>query len=253
MIDRDRIIGIAEGYDLEKAKIGMVASHSALDVCDGAVEEGFRTLGICQDGRDKTYSKYFRCQRDDQGRVVRGVVDECWTLKKFKEMMEPKFQERLRKENVLFVPNRSFTSYVDIKAIEDDFAVPLVGTRSLLRSEERGQDRDYYWILEKAGLPFPKKISNPKDIDRLVIVKLHHKVTKMERGFFTAASFQEYREKSRALIYNTVITEEDLKSARIEEYVIGPVFNLDFFYSPLQTKMERIELIGGDWRLETSL
>ncbi|HUS56726.1 MAG TPA: DUF1246 domain-containing protein, partial [Thermoplasmata archaeon] len=43
MIDRDRIIGIVEGYDLSRAKIGMVASHSALDVCDGAVEEGFET------------------------------------------------------------------------------------------------------------------------------------------------------------------------------------------------------------------
>ena len=84
MIDRNRIFEAVEKYDLRKAKIGMVASHSALDVCDGAVEEGFRTLGICQEGRDKTYSKYFKCQRDASGMAVRGVVDECWTLKKFK-------------------------------------------------------------------------------------------------------------------------------------------------------------------------
>jgi len=31
------------------------------------------------------------------------------------------------------------------------------------------------------------------------------------------------------------------------------VFNLDFFYSPLESKMERIELLGVDWRFETSL
>lgn len=253
MIDRERIFKAVESYNLKKAKLGMVASHSALDVCDGAVEEGFRTLGVCQEGRDKTYSRYFKCQRDDKGRAVRGVVDECWTLKKFKEMMEPKFQERLRKENVLFVPNRSFTSYVDLKEIEDQFEVPLVGTRSLLRSEERGEEKDYYWLLEKAGLPFPKKITDPSGIDGLVIVKLHHKLKKLERGFFTAASYKEFREKSRALIYNNVITEEDLGSARIEEYVIGPVFNLDFFYSPLENKMERIELLGVDWRFETSL
>ncbi|TFG70391.1 MAG: DUF1246 domain-containing protein, partial [Methanomassiliicoccus sp.] len=59
MINKDKILGVLEGYDLKKAKIGMVASHSALDVCDGAVEEGFRTLGICQAGREKTYSRYF--------------------------------------------------------------------------------------------------------------------------------------------------------------------------------------------------
>jgi len=253
LINKDKILGVLEGYDLEKAKIGMVASHSALDVCDGAVEEGFRTLGICQAGREKTYSRYFKCQRDSDGKAVRGVVDECWVLKKFNEMMEPEFQDKLRKENVIFVPNRSFTSYVPLDRIENEFEVPLMGTRSLLRSEERGEERDYYWLLEKAGLPFPKRIQDPNDIDRLVIVKLHHKVKKLERGFFTAASYKEYREKSRELIYNNVITAEDLKGARIEEYVIGPVFNLDFFYSPLESKMERIELIGVDWRFETSL
>jgi len=253
LIERERVFDIVEKYDLKKAKIGMVASHSALDVCDGAVEEGFRTLGVCQEGREKTYTRYLKCQRDQSGKVVRGVVDECWTVKKFKEMMDPKFQERLRKENVLFVPNRSFTSYIDVKEIEDRFSVPLVGSRGLLRSEERGQEKDYYWLLEKAGLPFPKKIKDPEEIEKLVIVKLHHKVKKLERGFFTASSFQEYRKKSRDLIFQNVITEEDLNEARIEEYIIGPVFNLDFFYSPLENKMERIELLGIDWRFETSL
>jgi 5-formaminoimidazole-4-carboxamide-1-(beta)-D-ribofuranosyl 5'-monophosphate synthetase len=253
LIAREKIFEIVDRYDLSKAKIGMVASHSALDVCDGAVEEGFRTVGVCQEGRDKTYSKYFKCQRDKNGKAVRGVVDEMWTLKKFNAMMDEKFQALLKRDNVLFVPNRSFTSYVDIAEIENNFAVPLVGTRGLLRSEERGMDKDYYWILEKAGLPFPKKVEDPKDIDGLVIVKLHHKVKKLERGFFSAASYQEFREKSRALIFQNVITEEDLASARIEEYVIGPVFNLDFFYSPLENMMERIELLGVDWRFETSL
>jgi 5-formaminoimidazole-4-carboxamide-1-(beta)-D-ribofuranosyl 5'-monophosphate synthetase len=253
VIDREKVLAALEGYDLGKAKIGMVASHSALDVCDGAVEEGFKTLGICQQGREKTYSRYFKCQRDASGSVLRGVVDECWILNKFKEMMAPEFQERLRKENVLFVPNRSFTSYIDLREIEDGFAVPLVGSRDLLRSEERGEERDYYWLLEKAGLPFPKRVEDPKEIDGLVIVKLHHKVKKLERGFFTAASYEEYQKKSKALLADDVITEEDLADARIEEYVIGPVFNLDFFYSPLEQRMERIELIGVDWRFETSL
>ncbi|MBN1678290.1 MAG: formate--phosphoribosylaminoimidazolecarboxamide ligase family protein [Candidatus Thermoplasmatota archaeon] len=253
MISRDRIFEVVDRYDLKKVKIGMVASHSALDVCDGAVEEGFRTLGICQEGRDKTYARYLKAQRAADGRLLRGVVDECWTLEKFKEMMEPEFQERLVKENVLFVPNRSFTSYIDLKEIEDSFAVPLVGSRALLRSEERGEEKDYYWLLQKAGLPFPKKIEDPQDISGLVIIKLHHKVKKLERGFFTAGSYKEFREKSRNLIFHNVITEEDLASARIEEYIIGPVFNLDFFYSPLEQRMERIELLGVDWRFETSL
>ncbi|MGC9515176.1 DUF1246 domain-containing protein, partial [Methanocrinis sp.] len=44
MIDRSKILEILEGYDLSDPLIGVVASHSALDTCDGAIEEGFRTL-----------------------------------------------------------------------------------------------------------------------------------------------------------------------------------------------------------------
>jgi len=86
-----------------------------------------------------------------------------------------------------------------------------------------------------------------------VIVKLPHKVKKLERGFFTAASAKEFREKSTALLKQGVISKADLAAARIERYVIGPVFNFDFFYSPLERTGERLELLGIDWRFETSL
>ncbi len=35
--------------------------------------------------------------------------------------------------------------------------------------------------------------------------------------------------------------------------MLGPVFNFDFFYSPLASKEEGLELLGIDWRFETSL
>ncbi|HPP45104.1 MAG TPA: DUF1246 domain-containing protein, partial [Methanomassiliicoccaceae archaeon] len=60
MIDRKAIIELLEHYDIDKVKIGVIGSHSALDTCDGAVEEGFRTLAVCQEGRDVPYSRYFR-------------------------------------------------------------------------------------------------------------------------------------------------------------------------------------------------
>ena len=59
MIDRDAIFELLDDYDLSDAKIGVIGSHSALDTCDGAVEEGLRTLAVCQDGRDTPYSRYF--------------------------------------------------------------------------------------------------------------------------------------------------------------------------------------------------
>ncbi|MGD0056981.1 MAG: formate--phosphoribosylaminoimidazolecarboxamide ligase family protein [Methanomassiliicoccales archaeon] len=253
MIARDVILGNLEKYRREKIKIGVLGSHSALDTCDGAVEEGFRTLAVCQEGRDKTYSKYFKTHRDADGTLRRGMVDEVLLLKRFRDIMNPEIIYRLLKDDILFVPNRSLTSYCSIDQVENDFTVPMVGSRNLLRSEERGMEKDYYWLLERAGLPFPKKIKKPEDIDALTIIKLHHKVKKLERGFFTASSFKEYQEKSKELIRQGVIDEGSLGEARMEQYVIGPVFNLDFFYSPLSNEEDGIELIGIDWRFESSL
>ncbi|MDD3874648.1 MAG: formate--phosphoribosylaminoimidazolecarboxamide ligase family protein, partial [Methanosarcina sp.] len=222
-------------------------------ICDGAIEEEFRTLAVCQAGREKTYSEYFKAQRDSYGKIKRGIVDETIIFKKYNEILLPENQQKLVDENVLFIPNRSFTSYCSIDEIEENFRVPLVGSRNLLRSEERSEQQSYYWILEKAGLPFPEKIESPKDINELVMVKLPHAVKKLERGFFTASSYREYQEKSEALIKQGVITRKALEEARIERYIIGPVFNLDMFYSPIEPKMSKLELLGIDWRFETSL
>ncbi|MBR7123802.1 MAG: formate--phosphoribosylaminoimidazolecarboxamide ligase family protein [Candidatus Methanomethylophilaceae archaeon] len=253
MIDRNEILANLERYDLKKAKIGVVGSHSGLDTCDGATSEGFRTVAICQDGREKTFNNYFKTLRNADGTVRRGVVDETIILNKYADVMNPDVQERLIKDNILFIPNRSFVSYSGIDAVENDFKVPLVGSRNLLRSEERGDERDYYWILEKAGLPAPKKVERPEDIDGLTIIKVHHKQKKLERGFFTAVSYDQFVQKSNDLIKQGVIEENFLESARMEQYIIGPVFNLDFFRSPLEEKGEQLELLGIDWRFESSL
>ena len=249
MIDRSKVREVLEGYDLDNLRIGMIASHSALDTADGAVEENFRTLAVCQEGREKPYVKYFRASRDRSGRIVGGMIDEVMMLKRFSEIIEPENQDILKNKNSLFVPNRSFTSYCGIDAVEDQFSVPLLGSRNLLRSEERGDKRDYYWILEKAGLPFPEPVE-AEDIKELVMVKLPHAVKTLERGFFTASSYEEYCQKAETLLRQNVIDQDGIELARIERYIIGPVFNLDFFYSPIS---KQIELIGIDWRFETSL
>ncbi|MDE0574271.1 MAG: formate--phosphoribosylaminoimidazolecarboxamide ligase family protein [Candidatus Poseidoniales archaeon] len=253
MIDADEIRSILEEYDRLKLRIGMTASHSALDICDGAIEEGFPTVAYCQKGREKTYSDYFRTQRSSSGRVTRGMVDKAIVLNSFNDVLAPDFQRQMRERNVVYIPNRSFTSYSSIESIENDFKVPMFGSRNMLRMEERTEEQDYYWILEQAGLPYPEAIGNPEEIDCLAIVKLHHAQKKLERGFFTCSSFEEYSEKAKTLLKEGVIDQESLEGARIERYVIGPVFNLNFFYSPLEEDMPKLELLGVDWRFESSL
>lgn len=247
MINPENMKEIVRNYDKNNISIGVVGSHSALDVCDGAKDEGFSTLVIAQKGREKTYSKYFKTKNLGNN-TFSGVVDKTMVLNKFGDIVN--HQEELVNNNVLFIPNRSFVVYTGIDNVENTFKVPLVGSRNLLRCEERSEEQSYYWLLDKAGLPYPEKIDNSENIDGLVIVKLPHAKKRLERGFFTAASHKEYVDKSSAWLSQGVITQNDLDNARIEKYKIGPVFNFNFFYSPLD---KEVELLGVDWRFETSL
>ncbi len=252
-VERARIAKIASGYDRDGVTVACVGSHSALDICDGAAAEGLATLVVAQEGRERTFSHYFKSQPASGGARARGVVDDCWVLERYADVLKPANQEKLRKASAVFVPNRSFTSYAPLDDIESKFEVPIFGSRGMLRVEERGHARDYYDLLERAGIPFPERVKSPEEIDGLVMVKLAHAKKKLERGFFTAASPKEFREKSEGLIKAGVIAREDLARARIERYVIGPVFNLNMFYSPLATREAALELLGVDWRFESSL
>ena len=254
-VTREAVARTARNYDTDALTLAVIASHSAIDVCDGAADEGLRSLAVCQRGRETPYTRFLATERDARGRRLRGCVDDTLVLEKFADVLSAKVQKRLLAQNAVFVPNRSLTSYCSVQAVERDFSVPLFGNRAMLRVEDRGEEDDYYALLEKAGLPFPEPVASPEDIDRLVIVKLHHAEKKLERGFFTAASHEEYKRKSKALLSQGVITKEALAKARIERYIVGPVFNLDFFRSPLaaHTDREPIELLGIDWRFESSL
>ena len=87
MINKNEIAEIVEDYERLKLRIGMTASHSALDICDGAIEEGFPTVAYCQNGRHKTYSEYFKTKRTSSGRVKRGMVDKAIVMDSFNDVM----------------------------------------------------------------------------------------------------------------------------------------------------------------------
>ena len=131
MIDRGAMQDIAKEYDSKNVKIGVLASHSALDIADGAIDEGFGTVLYAKLGRHMTYSKYFKSLKRG-GAVIRGMVDECRVYDSFTEMVSDAEMDSMIKDNVVFIPNRSFTSYIDIDTVEDAFRVPMVGSRNML-------------------------------------------------------------------------------------------------------------------------
>ena len=224
--------------DIKKVSIAAIASHSALDVFDGAKDEGFRTIAICQKGREKPYLRFDR------------VVDVPIILDRFADVLRDDVIAKLKELNAIFVPNRSFSVYVGYDNIENKFPIPIFGNRYLLRYEERTGDKNYYRLLDEAGIRRPKTFTNPDEIDRPVMVKMPHARKRVERGFFIAVDRDDFWRKFRDLINKGIVREDDLPKASIEELIVGAHFNVNYFYSVAR---RRLELLSIDRRIQTNL
>ncbi|MHA1667390.1 MAG: formate--phosphoribosylaminoimidazolecarboxamide ligase family protein [Candidatus Heimdallarchaeaceae archaeon] len=227
---------IIQNYDIKNITIAVLASHSALDVLDGAKRFGFNTIAICEKGREEPYNRFQR------------IVDEMIVLEKYSEIFS--IQDELKKKNCIFVPNRSFVVYCGFERIEKEFEIPLFGSRLLLKVEERTGDDNYYKILDEAKIRYPKVYSSPKEIDGPVICKIPHAKQRVERGFFIAKNIENFEKELEKRIQKGIILEEDLEEASLEEYIVGVPFNFNLFYSPI---FKRNELLGIDRRFVTDL
>ena len=236
MIKRSDIKKIINEYtDL---RIGVLGSHSALEIMDGAKDENFETIVFCQKGRETPYQRFSR------------IANEIKVLKKFSDMSSIKNQKMLRDTNTLVVPHRSLTAYLGYKTIENSFKVPIFGNRALFQAEERNNKKNQYYLLRKAGLKHPKIFKNPKDINRPSIVKVQEKKRKLERAFFTVSSFSDYKKKSEEKIRQGIISKTGLHDAVIEELAIGTYLNFNYFYTPIS---KNVDFIGIERRLQTNL
>ncbi|PNX51779.1 MAG: 5-formaminoimidazole-4-carboxamide-1-(beta)-D-ribofuranosyl 5'-monophosphate synthetase [Thermoplasmata archaeon M8B2D] len=244
MIKRDKIQEIINSYDKKNITIGVLGGHSGLDVCRGAKKHGFKTLAVCQKGREKTYTKYYKT------REGKGCIDETIVLDKFSDITNPKVQDELRSRNTIFIHNRYFWVYFDFKDIEENFMIPIYGTRGMVKLEERDVPKNQYYLLEKAAIRFPKIYKKPQDIDKLVIVKVNEAIRGYERAFFYATSYDDYKKKADDMLKKKMITKEALEKAVIEEYIIGAQINFNYFYSVID---DELELMGTDTRRQTNL
>jgi len=235
MISRKEILDVVENYS--DVTIGTLGSHSALEIMDGAKDEGMRTVVVCQRGRETPYKRFKR------------LADNLILLNKFSDMLRKETQNKLRELNTILVPHRAFTAYLGYDGIEDDLMIPIFGNRSMLRAEERTVKRNQYYLLEKAKIRHPR-ILKPAQIKGPVIVKVQEAKRKMERAFFIASSYKDYKQKVQQRIKKGIIRKQDLADAVIEEFVMGTYFNFNFFYSPLN---DEVEFLGIERRLQTNL
>ncbi|GAC1583365.1 MAG: formate--phosphoribosylaminoimidazolecarboxamideligase family protein [Candidatus Elarobacter sp.] len=242
--------GTLASYDASRLTLCSIGSHSALEVASGARAVGLRNLIITERGRNATYDTYYA--RRTEG-PPRGCVDATLELATFADVLDHDVVARLRAQNVIFVANRSFEVYLHQRysyaEIEERMAVPFFGNRRLLRAEERDEADNQYVLMQRAGIRFPRQLSSPDEIDRLVMVKAPHAKVSFERAFFLARSRDEYAQTAERLLAAGIVTADGLRSAVIEEYALGPTINLNFFWSPI---LGELELMGTDTRRQTN-
>ena len=192
-------------YNLDEITIGVVASHSSLQILHGARSEGFRTLGIAVgEGRRKMFKAFPGAE-----------PDEWLMLDDYNQMLDK--AEWFRERNVIIIPHGSLVEYLGPDNFID-LQVPTFGNRRILKWEA-GRDTQRDW-LEMGGCTMPKLIDDPHDIDGPVIVK--YAGANGGQGYFVARNFRDFR--------RNVDLDENFT---IQEYILGTRYYMQFFYDPI--------------------
>jgi len=254
------ISNILQNYDLNNITIGVLGGHSALDVCRGTKKHGFKNVVVCQKGREKVYSQYYKT------RDGKGCVDDVILVDKFSDIVKPEIQEELRRRNTIFIHNRYFWVYCNFDEIENDFDVPIYGSRTLLKLEERDIPNNQYYLLEKGGIKIPTIYRVPElkfeessltfakspeqEMSGLTLTKANNATRTYERENFTASSWHDWLSIAQKKIKDGLITFDSLQNCVIEEFILGAQINYNFFYSVVNNELE---LMGTDTRRQTNL
>jgi 5-formaminoimidazole-4-carboxamide-1-(beta)-D-ribofuranosyl 5'-monophosphate synthetase len=269
VIEREEMQQIAEKY---KEPIGLnLGSHSALDAWQGQRNYGLRSIIYTTPSRARIYLQNPMVGRLDEdiedlpGLVKRDlrVVNDAKDIKKRGDWRTAilildsysdivKYVDELVSLECMQITNRAFAVYVGgderCSVIEDKYAVPILGSRNLLKIENRGEiDKDYYWFAEKANIPAPKSyeyevrrhgIKFKRPVKEPMILKAEHAHRAFEREFIFAADSYDLEEKVEREVRAGNLSREALENGRVEQIVLGPHANFNFFFSPLDAKSD---------------
>jgi len=270
VIARDEMQEIVKSYE---EPIGLnLGSHSALDAWQGQRNYRIRSIIYTTQGRARIYLQ--NPMVGDSGKPIEDLPahvrsdlavtndpadikknDKRWksaiiVLNDYKDII--KHTDELIDLECLQIPNRAFSVYVGgdeyCSAIENDYPVPILGSRLALKVENRGEiEKDYYWFAEKAHIPYPKSykfealkhgIRFKEEIDEPILLKAEHAHRSFEREFIFAADSKDLEEKVEREIAAGNLSKECLERARVEQIVLGPHANFNFFFSPLDAQAE---------------
>ncbi len=210
--------------------ISTLGSHCALQVLKGAKDEGFDTLLVCEKKRERLYRRF-------------SFIDDLVLVDSFKEILEPKTRSRLKERQAVIIPHGTLISQMDSSQIES-LDVPIFGNKWILRWESDRNMKEK--LMVESSLHIPRSLASPSDIVGLVIAKRHGAAG--GKGYFLATSKSDYEEKRDKLIVQGIIKgDADLY---LQEYAFGVSAYLQYFYSPLDDKLE---FFGVDRRYESDI
>ena len=210
--------------------IATLGSHCALQVLKGAKDEGFKTILVCEKKREKLYRRF-------------KFIDELIIVEKFSEILNQKIQDKLKQQDAILIPHGTLIAQMSSEDIES-INIPVFGNKWILRWESDREMKEK--LMREAALPMPKPVTDPKDIEKLVIVKRQGAAG--GKGYFMAANEEDYNTKRNQLISEGVISKDE--TLYIQEYAAGVLAYLQFFYSPLTNELE---FFGVDQRHESDI
>ena len=215
---------------LQLVSVATLGSHCALQVLKGAKDEGFKTILVCEKKREKLYRRF-------------KFIDELIIVEKFSDILNQEIQDKLKQQDAILIPHGTLIAQMSSEEIES-INVPVFGNKWILRWESDREMKEK--LMREAALPMPKPVTDPKDIEKLVIVKRQGAAG--GKGYFMAANEEDYNTKRNQLISEGVISKDE--TLYIQEYAAGVLAYLQFFYSPLTNELE---FFGVDQRHESDI
>ena len=210
--------------------IATLGSHCSLQVLKGAKDEGLKTILVCEKKREKLYKRF-------------PFIDDLIVVDSFREILEQKCQLALEQNNAVLIPHGTLIAQMSSEEIES-IKTPMFGNKWILRWESDREMKEK--LMVEAKLPIPKPVPTPVDISKMVIVKRQGAAG--GKGYFLAATEEEYNTKRQQLISEGIISKDE--TLYIQEYAAGVLAYLQFFYSPLK---EELEFFGVDQRHESDI
>jgi len=210
--------------------VATLGSHCALQVLKGAKDEGLKTILVSEKKRENLYKRF-------------KFIDEIILVDSFSEITTDECKTKLQENDSILIPHGTLIAQMDSKKIES-IKTPIFGNKWILRWESDRELKEK--LMVEAKLDVPKTISDPKDIDRLVIAKRQGAAG--GKGYFMASSEEDYNKKRNSLISQGVIKSDE--KLYLQTYHSGVLAYLQFFYSPLTNELE---FFGVDKRHESDI